>query len=516
MFSKVMSGAVLGIDSYLSSVEVDAAAGMPEFSMVGLLGSEVREARERVRVALKNTGIAYGPMKITVNISPADIRKEGAAYDLPIAVGILASLSLIPVENLRDTLILGELGLDGEVKFVKGVLPIVMEAAKRGIKRCIVPVPNGREAAVVQEVDIIGVSSLMEAYTYLKMPERDRPDFIPPMKLELSLLFRKTEESQLDFSEVSGQTVVKRAAEIAAAGFHHFLMVGPPGSGKTMIAQRMPSILPSLTLEESIEVSTIYSVAGLLSGGESLITKRPFLSPHHTSSEYAMAGGGKIPKPGVISLAHRGILMLDELPEFKREAIEILRQPMEDKQIHISRSYGTFTYPADFMLVAAMNPCPCGYFPDRNKCRCKPHEIHKYLHRISGPVLDRIDLCIQVPPMDIQDITANKRNESSSQIRKRIMGARKIQQNRFSGTKHRFNADLSAKDIMLFCPLRSKERIFMEQAYKAMGLSVRAYHRVLKTARTIADLDGWEQIKIEHLKEALCYRIADMERVLEG
>ena len=507
MFCKVLAGGICGITSFLAQVEVDATYAMPGFDMVGLLGSEVRESKERVRVALRNSGYQLPPRRITVNISPADIRKEGASYDLPIAIGVLVSLELLSEDVLQDTLFVGELGLDGEIKPAKGILPMMIMAKEQGIKRCILPKENAVEGAVVEGIRIIGVSNFMETLAYL-MAEGERADeIIAPTILDVQSLFSVQEEKKvLDFADIRGQELVKRAAVIAAAGFNHLLITGTPGAGKTMIAKRIPSILPALSMEESLEVSKIYSVSGLLKEGRPLITERPFLHPHHTISRQALAGGGRIPRPGILSLSHRGILFLDELPEFGRDNIEVLRQPLEDKEVQIARSYGSITYPADIMLVAAMNPCPCGFYPDRDRCNCSEAEIRKYRSRISGPIYDRIDICVEAKAVELQELQSTEQSNTSRELKEQVMKARKMQEERYRGTTYFFNADLETKDIGTYCYLEEEEKLFMENVFHSLQLSARAYHRTLKVARTIADLAESEQIRKEHLTEAVCYR----------
>ena len=507
MVTKIAAGAICGVDCRIVSVEADVSSGLPQIEMVGRLSPEVREAEKRVRSALKNSGISLPPKHITINIAPADLPKTGTAYDLPIAVALLTASGMIPEEYTADTLVAGELSLDGRIRAVKGVLPMVMEAHKQGIGKCLVPAENVSEAAACGEIKAVGVSGLAELTEYLMQPPDKQDELIRPQK---SAEWTEEENSGAeDFADIRGMAQVKRAMKIAAAGFHNMLMIGPPGAGKTMAARRLPGILPPITREESLEVSRIYSVAGLLCDGSDLVRKRPFIAPHHTSTMQALAGGGHIPVPGLISRAHKGVLFLDEVVHFSSATLEVLRQPMEDRKLMIARSNANYEFPAEFMLVAAMNPCPCGNYPDPSKCSCTNEQVRRYAGKLSGPLLDRIDICVETGRMNAEEVMEDggeKSGESSEMMRKAVMCARAMQKKRFAGTALEFNAQMGVREIESFISLGKEEKKFMEQSYARMNLSPRSYHRILKVARTIADLEESEKVEKKHLMEAVCYR----------
>lgn len=506
-FSTILSASVDGLQAGLIRVEADVSNGLPVFHMVGYLSSEVREAGERVRTAIRNSGFEYPPKRTVVNLSPATVRKHGASFDLPVAAAVLAALGQIPPGSAENCLVIGELGLNGSVRKVPGILPMVMEAAEHGIRRCILPAENVREGRLVKGVEVIGVSSLGEAAALLRGEAAD------PLRKdggdEECMGEAHGEDGLPDFAELQGQENVRRAAEIAVAGGHNLLLIGPPGSGKSMTARCMAGIMPPLDEEESLEITRIYSVLGLVDPESPLIRHRPFREVHHTSTRAALIGGGAVPHPGEISLAHGGILFLDELAEFNRSVLEVLRQPLENREIRISRTYGTYRFPADFMLVAAMNPCPCGNYPDLSKCTCTPAQIQMYLGRISRPFLDRIDLCVEAPRIGFGDLEGTVRQEGSSEIRKRIVRVREIQKERYKKDPIRNNAALRTEDLRRYCVLGDREKKLMERAFSLMELTARGYHRILRTARTIADLDGEGRIRENHLREALSLRMID-------
>lgn len=503
MYSKVYSAAIRGIEMEIVAVETDVSDGLPSFEMVGLLNSEVKEARERVRSAIKNTGYLLPPKRITVNLSPADIRKEGSSFDLPIAISILTSLGLVnkKVCENEKILIAGELSLSGKVLSMNGVLPMILAAREKGIRKFLVPKENAKEGAVVKDVEIYGMATLRDVINFLNGYEYDKEPYIDFYSM---LVGDEGKSEELDFSDISGQESVKRAAKIAVAGMHHLLMIGTPGSGKSMIAKRIPGILPKPDMEECMEITKIHSIAGELKD-TNIRLHRPFRAPHHSVTDKALVGGGNNPKPGEITLAHRGVLFLDELAEFRRETIDSLRQPLETGEVVINRLSGTYVFPASIMLVAATNPCKCGYYPDRNRCYCTEIQVKNYLGKISGPILDRIDICVTTPTVLVEDL-GKKSGESSKDIRTHIDKARKLQEERYKEEKFRFNSEIPSAKLEVYCKMSDKAKRTMEKAYKTYGLSVRSYHKLIRVARTIADLEGSSNIEERHIAEALGYR----------
>ncbi len=499
MLAKVKSAAIVGLEGEMVDVEVDISSGLPSMTIVGLPDAAVQEARERVRAAIRNSGFDFPLKRIVVNLAPANLRKAGPSYDLPIALGILLSSEQISAD-VSGAIFLGELSLDGSLRHTSGILPMVALAKEKGVKEVIVPTADAKEASLVDGAKVLPFSSLPELIRYLKGE-------IPAPKYELKRDDELPPSTAINLAYIKGQEHAKRALEVAAAGGHNLIMCGPPGSGKTLLARSLPSILPPMTMEESLEVTKIYSVSGLLPPDAPLIRERPFRAPHYTISNAGLVGGGHWPKPGEVSLSHRGVLFLDELPEFGHAVLEVLRQPLEDKAITISRAQGSLTFPANFMLVGAMNPCPCGYFGDPfRECTCPPSLVSRYQRRISGPFMDRVDIFVEVPHIDYEKLADDRLGEDSAKVQARVTAARQLQLERFKGSKLSSNAEMTPAEVREFCQVESSAQSLLKTAMKQLYLSARAFHRILKLARTIADLEGAEIIKAHHLAEAIQYR----------
>lgn len=505
MVSKIFSACVIGIDACEVAVEMDTGGGLPGVNIVGLPDPSIRESRDRIKAAIKNSDFSFPTKKITVNLAPAGIKKEGALFDLPIALAILSSEELLDSAALSDFVFCGELSLDGRLKPIKGALPIAMALENMNKSKFVLPKENAKEAAVVKGIEVYPLETLKDVVDFANKRLQ-----VSPQQSNIEYTLKRNSKYKVDYSDVKGQEHVKRGLEIAAAGSHNALLIGPPGSGKSMLAKRLPTILSEMTLEESLETSKIHSVAGLLSSNKGLIGTRPFRAPHHTISDAALVGGGTNPVPGEISLAHNGVLFLDELPEFKRNVLEVMRQPLEEGSITISRVANRLTYPSKFTLVAAMNPCPCGYFTDpKRECHCTPFQIQSYLSKISGPLLDRIDIHLEVPRLKFEHLTDKRRGEPSENIRSRVERARLIQAGRYKSDGILFNAHLESKDLEKYCVLDKEGQELLKLAILELGISARAYDKILKVARTIADLDGKETIEAHHISEAISYRSLD-------
>lgn len=503
--AKVLSLGINGIDGYVVTVETDLSNGLPAFDIVGLPDASVKESKERVKAAIKNSNYPVPAKRITVNLAPADRKKEGAAYDLPITVAILAASEQLPADSTEGCAFLGELSLDGELRGIHGVLPMVIAARDNGIKTVFIPAENANEAAVVNDIQIIGANNISEIVNHLK-----GTNLLEPTVIDIESIFANKWSYPVDFADVKGQQSVKRAIEVAVAGGHNIILIGSPGTGKSMLAQRIPTILPALTFEEALETTKVHSIAGVLEPGTSLVTTRPFRSPHHTVSPVGLIGGGSNPKPGEVSIAHNGVLFLDELPEFQRLAIEVLRQPLEDGVVNITRANTSCTYPSNILLAASMNPCKCGYYGDpKHECTCTPPQIQKYMSKISGPMLDRIDIHVEVPSVSYSDLSSDSSEESSAEIKKRVEKARLVQHERYKEEGIYTNSQLSSSMIRKYCRISPEIKEVLRGAFDNLGLSARAHDRILKVARTIADLEGVEEITVNHIAEAIQYRSLD-------